>query len=176
MPEEKEEKKKKSSKNSPLVVVIAIVILALAAYFFLFRNKGGEITTPSEPSEMTKYTTLKAAVGAGIPMKCTYSVGGNEYEGFVKGKMWRGKIKSAEGKISEVIMKDNCMWTWSSEQTEGFKACFDETEADANMWDQDTVANIEYNCGPTAITESKFDPPEGIEFMDYSQMMMNIGR
>ena len=61
-------------------------------------------------------------------MKCTYKVEGNEYESFIKGENYRGKIKTAEGKTGEVIMKNNCMWTWTVEEAQGIKTCFEESD------------------------------------------------
>ena len=115
-------------------------------------------------------------------MKCTYSIEGNEYVGYVKGKSWRGSMKSADGKTSEVIMKDNCMWTWEEGVAQGMTTCFEpvEGEEDTDFWEGTesggTSPDVNYSCMPAVITDSKFDPPTNVEFMDLNQMMQGLGQ
>ena len=107
-------------------------------------------------------------------MKCTYKVEGYEYEGYIKGEKWRGKVKTADGKTGEVIMKDNCMWSWEEGVDQGMKTCFEETEGDDYWGGGDSTTetpDIDYNCAPTAVTDSKFNPPSNVNFMDLDQLM-----
>ena len=79
--------------------------------------------------------------------KCTYQVDGNQYEGYIKGKNYRGKIES-EGKIGEVIMQDNCMWTWNTGETQGMKMCYELDEADSTLWGEvdENTEGISHGC------------------------------
>ena len=150
----------------PIIIIVAIA----AGAYFLFGKKGGGV------GNARSFATLKAAVDLGIPMKCTYKVEGYEYEGYIKGEKWRGKVKSADGNIGEVIMKDNCMWSWTTETEQGVKMCFEEAEGEEDVWSQqDTTPDIDYNCLPTAITDSRFDPPGNINFLDMDQMIQQQG-
>lgn len=123
--------------------------------------------------------TLMAAVKAGVPMKCTYRIGEMENEGWIQGKKYRGKMEQ-QGKVAEVIMVDNCMWSWSEEEGQGIKTCYESEEADETMWgdideadlpDSVEVPEVEYNCRPAVIGADKFTPPANIEFMDLDAMM-----
>jgi hypothetical protein len=154
-----------------LPIIIVVVVVAAGAYFFLGKGKTG-MNIPGV-SKQQKFATLKAAVELGVPMKCTYQVAGAEYEGYIKGEKWRGKVKSADGKVGEVIVKDNCMWTWSSDEDQGVKLCFEPAEGEESVWDQESfeTQDIEYNCLPAAITDAQFEPPSDIQFMDMDQMM-----
>jgi len=156
-----------------VVIAIVLILLALGGYYYFSRSKGA-VGVPGTGG-IQKFSTLKAAIDLGVPLKCSYSVNGNEYEGYVKGKQWRGKIKTAEGQVGEVIMKDNCMWSWGNQEKQGMKTCFEETE-DGDVWDQDTTVGIEYNCMPAAVTDAEFTPPADIQFMDLDQMMQQYGQ
>ncbi len=76
-------------------------------------------------------------------------------------------------------MKDNCMWTWSEDEAQGMKICFEETDPEAtDIWEQPegTVGtDMTYTCLPAAVTEAKFTPPTDVEFMDLDAMMQGMG-
>jgi len=154
------------------IVIVAIVLLGAGAYLSLGKGEKKEtLTVPTGKQTKTeKFSALKTAVKLGVPMKCSYSIEGTETEGYIKGEQWRGKIKSQDGKTSEVIIKDDCMWSWSEEQPQGIKMCFQTEEGEESVWDQEnTDSDIEYNCTPTVISDDKFTPPSNIEFLDMNQ-------
>lgn len=152
-----------------LPIAVIVIVLAGGAYFLLGKKEVGK--NGSIVNKLQSFTSLKAAIALGIPMKCTYKVEGNEYEGYIKGKQWRGKMKSQDGKVGEVILKDNCMWSWTSEETQGLKMCFEPEEGQEDVWDQQDTQGIEYNCMPSAITDAKFDPPSTVKFLNLQEMM-----
>lgn len=116
--------------------------------------------------------TLKAAIAMGVPMKCSYTVDGAEYEGYVKGEQYMGKV-SANGKVGNVIIKDNCMWSWSDEEAQGIKTCFEPAEGEDSIWDSSDTSDLSmnYTCRPAAIGDDKFSPPSNVNFMDLDAMM-----
>lgn len=165
------------------IATIAIVILVFA-FLILKQKSGGENTRNpiqkmteevSQKAEEAVVGSLKAAIEKGIPMKCTYKIEGNEFEGYVKGKMWRGKMTSANGDTAEVIIKDNCMWSWNSADKlkQGAKICFeeDQSEEKQDIWEKSGVENpdIKYTCLPATISDDKFEPPSEITFIDLNQ-------
>jgi len=105
-----------------------------------------------------------------------------EVVGHVSGENWRGTMTASDGSTSEVILKDNCMWTWSTSEAQGIKTCFDPTEAE-DMWDMtgDTTetqvnqAEFNYNCVPAVLSEADLNPPPGVDFLDLEEMMQGIG-
>jgi hypothetical protein len=125
--------------------------------------------------------TLKEAVALGVGMKCTYEIEGNKYEGYIKGENYRGKIKTAEGKEGGVIMKGNCMWTWTEGESQGVKICYDETDVETeetDVWEQPqgTVGpDMTYTCVPAAVTDAQFTPPADVNFLDLESMMEGFG-
>jgi len=165
-----------ASKNLLIIGGVVVVVGLLGAYMMFGRgNKPGIVETMTGEDQPFS-GTLKAAVALGVPMKCTYTVDGVEYEGYVKGEQYAGKI-DAEGKVGNVIIKDDCMWSWSEEETQGVKLCFKTEGEGKSIWDDtdasaaNAAANYSYNCRPAAITDDKFNPPSDIEFIDLDAMM-----
>jgi len=162
-----------------LPIILIVVVLAVAALFFLSRGKGGV----SLPGEIKKETgeagetftgKLKEAIARGIPMKCTYSQGGNTGTSYIKGNKVYAEIAS-QGKEGYLIMVDKCMWTWNKGETQGFKMCFE-----TNVWEGEEEAGAaateaEYNCSPALVSDSQFNPPTNIKFMTTEEMMGGTG-
>jgi len=159
----------------PIILVIAAV--GLVAYIFMNRGSSDTPTDVGSPDSSAPDTfsgMLKDAVKLGVAMKCTYEVEGNEFESFIKGENYRGKIKTAEGKSGEIIIKDSCMWTWSEEETQGLKICFEESDPETpDVWEQPQGAigpDVTYTCLPTTLTDAEFIPPSNVDFMDINAM------
>ena len=122
--------------------------------------------------------TLKEVISLGGTMECTYKKDDTFFgKTWVKGKKFYTEFTQA-GKKGYVIMKDNCMYTWSSEQTDGFKICFDPAEFEEMMEGASDFGqqagpppDMNYNCMPAVIGDSRFNPPANINFMDFENMM-----
>lgn len=141
---------------------------------------GNGDTTTSQVKEDESFTgSLYDAIKLGTGMKCTYTLDGKEYEGYVKGKNYRGKVVS-QGQVTEVIMSDNCMWTWGGGLEQGIKTCYDPEEADEMIWqgqEEETSVNtgdVSYRCTPSVISDDLFNPPADQNFMDVQEMMQNL--
>jgi hypothetical protein len=171
-----------------IIAIVALVLLTGGAYFIFAKNDTSEPTDMPESSDKDTGSivddikddvftgSLKAAVEMGIPLKCTYSVGGIEYEGLIKGEQYKGQVSMPDGKTGNVVMKENCMYTWEESADQGMKICF--TEEEESMWEQtDTTGNIpgDYKCVPAVVTDSAFDLPTDVEFMDFESMMQDAG-
>ena len=79
-------------------------------------------------------------------------------------------------KTTNVIMKDNCMYMWSDDTSQGSKMCFEE-----DMWESEDgqfeQPDMEYICTPAVFGDDKFTPPSSIKFidpMDASSMMQEM--
>lgn len=162
-------------KNKYVLIVVAVLVVAgLAGYFVL--GKGGKSEIMEKVSDEPFSGTLQAAVAMGVPMRCEYTIEGNQYEGYIKGQKYMGKF-AAEGKTMSVIVKDNCMWSWEEGVSSGVKTCYELDEADSSIWDSEdsqglaTGLNYNYTCRPAAIGDDRFDPPGNVEFMDLGEMM-----
>ena len=191
--ENEEKKVSGGNKTLPIIIVLAVIVIGAGAYLFLGRSKStvptDSITVSTETTETSvaeSFTgSLKEAISLGVGMKCTYNVGGYEYEGYVKGENYRGKMMTAEGKTGTVIVKDDCMWTWEEGETEGLMFCDTDTETEegdevngeGGVWDQPSAAgsDVDYNCVPAAVSDAQFTPPSDVNFLDPTEMMEGFG-
>lgn len=166
-------------KALPIIIVFSLFLSGCT----LTGNKNNQENPSQEQSqesnqEQTFSGSFTEAVRKGIGLKCTYQIEEHTSEGYIKGKKYRGKIQS-QGKVSQVIMKDNCMWVWDEGQDQGFKTCYEPEEADETLWgdsgdSESTEINTpqgQYKCKPAVIGEDKFTPPADIKFMDLQEMM-----
>ncbi len=172
-------------KNLPLIIIVVVVIavLAVGAWMFLGKGKGG-ISLPTVPGVVEKEAgeegqefvgKIKDVVARGVPMKCTYTQGDFIGTSYVKGEKMYGEV-SQQGKTGYVIIKDNCMWSWSTGETQGVKMCFEgdfwETSEEYTQEGQVTVpTEAEYRCAPAVFTDAKFNPPADINFVDLDELM-----
>jgi hypothetical protein len=157
-----------------LIIVGAVLVVGLLGVYMVFGRGGGAVPgVPGTGGDQPFSGTLKAAVAMGVPMKCTYTVEGAEYEGYIKGEQYMGKVKVGD-KMGSVIVKDNCMWSWEEGATQGVKLCFEPEEgSEETIWDSSDTAelNMSYTCRPAAVTDSQFEPPNDVQFMDLDSMM-----
>jgi len=161
--------------NTKLIGIVAVVVVLAGAGWYFFLRSGSPLKTGGNYSSSNPFTgTLKAAVDLGIPMKCTYEVEGVEYESVIQGKKFRGSLNTETG-VGNVIMKDNCMYSWQENSNQGVKICFDENET--NIWEQtgDTgevagEASVPdtLKCYPTTISPNEFDLPTSVNFTDFN--------
>jgi len=172
-------------KALPIIVIVAVVIVAGAAWMFLGKGKGG-VSVPI-PGEIKKEAgqegeafvgKIKDVVARGVPVKCTYTQGDFTGTSFVKGKKMYGEVAS-EGKTGYVIIKDNCMWSWNTGENQGVKMCFEEdfwemSEEYAQEGEATVPTEAEYRCAPAIFTDSKFNPPANVNFMDMEEMMRGM--
>jgi hypothetical protein len=113
----------------------------------------------------------------GQSLKCTWvDDSQNSSVGYIKNQAYYGEVKQ-EGKDSYIIIKDDCMWSWEKGQSEGIKMCFEPLEGEEGLWDSMDESQIEanYNCSQAVVSDSLFNPPAEVNFMDL-QEMMQLGR
>jgi hypothetical protein len=185
--------KKQNKKPIIPLVIGGIVLVAIIGALFLKPSKQtsqqpegtselkADIKQEKGFSEGNPFKgSYKAAVALGIPMKCSYQVGGGEYKGVIKGDKFKGQMKNPNGQVGHMIMKDNCMYSWSEEmKDQGIKICDEEMDINAedNQEEPTEEANMPDNlvCYPTAVSDSEFDLPTDVKFMDMANLMDSFG-
>ena len=176
------------SRIKKYIPILTIVIVVLIFVGIILKQR--RITVSQNPVQQTAekvaekaeevFTgSLKEAAEKGIPLKCAYKQQDNEFEGVLKGKSWHGKMKSKDGQVAEVIIKDNCMWSWNpgDKTNQGAKICFEDKNAtegseNTDVWEKSEVdnPNVKYTCLPTTASDSEFEPPKEIQFIDLNQL------
>jgi hypothetical protein len=165
---------------------LLLLLTAVALTGCLPKKKGepvGEgVSTRQEAGKEESYSgTLEKMMALGIPLKCTWKKDESYYgSSWLKGKNSYGEI-TQEGKTTKVIFKDNCLWSWEEGNPQGFKMCTEpttETEVTEGEGGVDWTkveggppADIDYQCLPAVIPDSRFNPPANINFMSMEEMM-----
>lgn len=170
-------------KALPIFIVLVVVAVGLVGWRFL--GKGEQTATPAGETQQTQTVQeetkgesftgkIKDAFMKNIPLKCTYKMDDKNFGvGYLKNKKYYGEI-TANGKVGYVILVDNCLWSWSKEQPQGVKMCFEPKEGE-DIWSdiekEQQTADYEYTCAPSVVSDSLFTPPADIKFMDVDEMM-----
>lgn len=167
-----------------LLIIGAVVLVGLGGAAWYFTKKQNPVSSEKtelpvaveefESAEESFTGKIKEALLKGIPMKCTYEDPlGNKAVGFIKGKKYYAEITS-QNKASYLIIKDDCLWTWSDQEAQGVKLCFEPEEGEESVWDSESAPQDEYHCVPGAVDDSRFEPPAEINFMNLEELMQGV--
>jgi len=171
-------------KNTNLIIIIMVILLG---GYFVYRN----MMTPNQATDSTAEQsmmeegfsgTFKAAMALGVPMKCDYTLeDGTVATGYIKNGMYYGQT-TVDEEVGNILVKDNCSWTWSETTKEGVTFCSDpedvaamaeDATAEKPTVDPETV-NVpegDFDCTPTIVDDSLFEPPTDVTFTDFSALM-----
>ncbi len=169
----------------PIIIAVVVVGAGVVSWFY-FGGKTAKESGKQEAGQQEEVKEgesfsgkLKDMVMRNVPLKCTYSDGeGNSGVGYVKNKKYYGEITTKDG-TAYVVMADNCMWSWADKEDQGVKMCFDVEEGE-DLWgdwenmDEEARLNTpqgSYSCRPATVSDSLFNPPQNIKFMDMNELM-----
>lgn len=168
------------NKVLPIIVIVVIVGAVIGSQTFLKRGEqveapGGAQVGQEAPVQEEKGFTgkLKDALLLGQSMECTWTKEGKDFAtAFIKDKKVYSEAIYEDKKMYSIV-RDNCVYTWGEGQTQGFKMCFEPTEAEDNWMDMEGAppADIDYHCRPTMLTDAKFEPPTNVNFTSLEEMM-----
>jgi len=146
----------------------------LRAVVCILKRQLGFMGIEVSTETLIKAVVVKAHFSKNIPLKCTYKTDDQNFAtAYLQNKKYYAEITSA-GKLGYIILIDNCLWSWSKDQAQGVKMCFQPKEGQ-DIWtdvqNQDKTANVDYNCAPAIVNDSVFTPPSNIKFSDFSELM-----
>lgn len=169
-------------KTFALIIILVIIVIALVGFKFLGKGKTNSAQNKTQQTQVIPSQTtgesftgkIKDAFTKNVPLKCTYKTDDkNSATAYLQNKKYYAEITSA-GKLGYVILIDNCLWSWSKDQTQGVKMCFQPKEGE-DIWtdvqNQDKTSNLDYNCAPAIVNDAVFTPPSNIKFSDFSELM-----
>ncbi|MDZ7611795.1 MAG: hypothetical protein U5L10_03445 [Candidatus Moranbacteria bacterium] len=123
----------------------------------------------------------------GNALKCEWSMDNPEQKGdgvvYVSGENYRQELNLTEPQSMKAfaISDDDFIYSWTSQADTGVKMKVQEaqrtqspeqqSEQSNSMKGVDADKNFDFNCSRWDADESMFNPPEDIEFMDFSQQM-----
>ena len=122
---------------------------------------------------------LAEAVSSGLGYACTYKVNGGQVVTYVKGESYKTTV-DAEGVMMTTISDGEKVYTWQEGQSQGYLINYDDVEEMQPEDDQpnyadmkemsDAALNVE--CRRKMISESQFNPPADINFVDLGQQIL----
>lgn len=164
-----------------MLLGLLVLVVAVGAYaVYQSSINGGVVRDVEEIAER---------MGEGEPMRCTFAqdVDGVQNEGvsYVAGERMRGDYVSYFGgqRMESGMFTDGVtMYTWSESPMGVMGTMYrldthaDDDEQDGNWWMREAEEfgfeeGVDYECEPWRVDESIFRVPDGIEFMDMTDMM-----
>ena len=186
----------KKSLSLSLVLLSALFLSACGV-----KDNNSSTTTPSLEQEGTATSfSLRDLIAKNVPQKCTWSDNSQDMESsgsmIISGQKFNQKITiKQDGVTSNMnsISDGVYVYTWQDNADKNtpnaFKMKLDVVQDNQEkLNDQEEMENdfpesnqsidldqdYNYNCSPTMVSDSDFQPPKGIEFVDYSQFMEDI--
>ncbi|HUS60220.1 MAG TPA: hypothetical protein VMX76_02445 [Nevskiaceae bacterium] len=173
-------------KALPIIIVAIVVIgvgLGIGGRKFFQKGElvpGGETGIQKAEIEEKSFTgKLKDALLKGQSMKCTWKKDDNNFAtSYIKNQKIYTEMTQA-GKKMYSIMVDDCTYSWEQGKTEGFKFCFEPEEGGEEGVEEGAIPegysaqapDYDYQCVPTIVSDSKFEPPTNINFINPQEMM-----
>jgi hypothetical protein len=176
-------------KPLPIIVIGGIALVAIGGWLYFQRSKATtptkellpppieESQKPAEQEEKSFTGKLKDALTLGGSIKCTWKASDNNFgTAYIKGDKVYTDM-TAEGQRRHSIMVENCVYSWEEGSKEGFKLCFEPEEGEEEPETPSVeefvgeAPGINYQCTKTVVSDSKFAPPEGINFLSPQELM-----
>lgn len=132
------------------------------------------------------FTSIRDAMTKNIALRCEYiDEEGNTSINYIKGQMIRVDNK-VEGKNMYALMRDEKVYIWSDDSSDGFimdmggiKNSDDFKMGDDVIHDtNDVIAKLESQnkCTTAGLSDSYFEIPSGINFVDWSKLFQQMGQ
>ena len=181
--------------------ILSLCLILLSGLFLSacgVKDNNSATTTPSEAQEesATSSFSLRDLIAKNIPQKCTWSsnADGSEFKGtiIVSGKKFKQETNVKQDGfdyIGHSVSDGTYLYTWQENSNKDspdiaikmkLDSMDEELGADSSSEgpsDSETVdldQEYQYNCTPTVVSDSDFQPPKDIEFVDYSQFLDDI--
>lgn len=173
--------------NRTTLIIVGLILLVLVGAFVFFQIRGQSIpedvnmvANDTQSGNEPANVALNAFEGSGS-VKCTYQEETTNVTAYIKKGMV--KIESTgegETQYGNVIIKNDTLWTWETDGTNGFTmeniSSYRDSEAAGQYGinpDEVRKQITESNtvCNEENIPDGTFDVPSNINFQNFSSMM-----
>jgi len=157
-----------------------LLVLCLALTLLVGCGEG------NQTAKKDVFTSIRDAITKNIALRCEYTdESGNTSINYIKGNMIRVD-NEVEGKTMHALMKDEKIYIWSDDSKDGFLMDMSnmETSDDFKMGEdvihdsEDIIAKLESQnrCMAEGISDSYFEVPRDINFVDWSKLFQQMGQ
>jgi type II secretory pathway pseudopilin PulG len=177
-----------------IVAVVVVVLLAVGAGFMMLSSKAkpqAQTQTQANNTQTAQSQTVKrnavkgtilSLIGSGQTVTCTVTLPDNKGAGtfyVASSKKFAGDItsKGTDGKDIEthMISDGTYVYIWSAAMPMGIKMNLSAARSAANNAQTSQTINMNQNvdmqCGPWSIDDSKFTIPSNVKFSDFSNLL-----
>jgi len=172
-----------------LLIGCASLVLLIAGYFFLSPKKDNtapNTVTSENQTETTKTngvnTSIQDLLSSSVSLRCAYTDStGDQVVTYIKNGAIRSHSLDPVGKEEgDAIVKNGMVYVWEKERGESFKMTFDpnhdyKQNDDPNSYSSlsgtdfiKQLENFQSSCIPTTVSDTLFELPPGVSFVDYS--------
>lgn len=187
----------KKSLSFSLILLSALFLSACGV-----KDNNSSTTTPSLEQEGNSSSfSLRDLIAKNIPQKCIWTDNSQDTESsgsmIISGQKFNQKITiKQDGVTSNMysISDGVYVYTWQDNADKNTPTAFkmkldvvqdsqdklnDQEEMEEDDYSEsnqsiDLDQDYNYNCSPTMVSDSDFQPPKDIEFVDYSQFLEDI--
>lgn len=174
------------SKKTIVAIVIIAVLLLIGFGIYKFAGHSNKITkqapSTTQTSKQTTLASLKELIAGGVSQSCTYSAdktSGTIYMGSGKVRADINMAESAENvqtSTSHMIILNGENYIWVEGKNTGYKMTYNPEASPSSTgnlssnYSLDPNTNMNYNCTPWLIDDTKFTLPKDVNFLDITKL------
>lgn len=183
--------------NKTVLIIAVIILLVVGGGGAMVLNRSqskppqptpvSTQTVQATPTSDTSQLSLKDLLAGHNRQQCTFTSAESKTTGtvFVGDGKVRGDFQAeVNGKTSQshMLQDGTFIYFWTDGQTKGFKASLDVVQKMSESVMQNYQSQAmdmnkkgDYSCSAWGVDASKFAPPTGVTFQDYTKMMESAG-
>ncbi len=165
--------------NNVWLYVIGALVIGGVAWAGL-QSRGGAESNNANNNTQTEESqgSLRSLLSMGTAQQCTFESEESSGVAFVAQQRMRGDFEVVVGDGREsghVIVKDDTAFVWVDGETQGFKMSTEGQADDSAVNDQfDLDEDVNYECQPWQVDQSKFQEPRNVTFTDFSELLQGL--
>ena len=176
-------------KNKKAIYIVILILLVLVGGFFYTKSK--KTSSPGMDLNLSGDTNIFVSVKDALSKNLTFACEFKDETGvsttsYIKNGAVRVSSINESGETSEMIFKDNKMYTWDLATKEGI--VYDVSDSEDTDADSESVVSTNdkvaayYNmidlykdsCKVTAVSDSYFEIPTDVKFQDMNEFLQNM--
>jgi len=170
----------------PKLLLLLLAIIAIVVIFLLFHNPTGPTTDQNTPATDQKpaekkggvFESIKDAMSKSLSLKCEYPTEKGKVIAYIKGSSIRIDGSWSGANEGSAIVKEDKIWTWNNDGKEGIIFPIQSDQAKGQGVNPDDLVNDfekeKQFCSTAVFSDSVFDPPQDINFKDFSDLLKQI--
>lgn len=173
-------------KDKKTIYIVILILLVFVGGFFYVKSKNNSLSgiDTNLPGDADIFTSVKDALSKNLIFACEFKdETGSSTKSYIKNGAVRISSTNESQETSEILVKDNKMYSWDLATKKGFiyDVSDSDTEVASNSEIEDRGNNLSAyynmidtykdNCKVTKVEDSYFDIPTNISFQDMNEFL-----